>query len=61
MSNTKDTNIRRCGNCIYFWDRWADGTGKCERAFDGITNEMSGTNCKVFKCIDELPTTKHMK
>ena len=46
-----DSYAHCCGNCIFFWDEWLDGTGKCARACDGITHESSGSKCKVFKGI----------
>lgn len=46
MEETKD-NERCCGNCLAFYDAWADGTGKCEKAHGGITT--SDNVCKAWE------------
>lgn len=53
MENINESREARCcASCKHFFDVWADRTGKCELANDGICEADGGTNCPCWKYDD---------
>lgn len=45
----KSNIMKRCSTCLFFYDVWANGSGKCRKGPVVITHADHGTTCKAYR------------